>query len=71
MTLDDLLQHASVLKLETFALAGAGENKVDYTVRPVYPLTNLRLYFAYVMRGNTTANLPFFTGSMNARICGA
>lgn len=60
MTLDDLLQHASVLKLETFALAGAGENKVDYTVRPVYPLTNLQLYFAYVMRGNTTANLPFF-----------
>ena len=60
MTLDDLLQHASVLKLEAFALAGAGENKVDYTVRPVYPLTNLQLYFAYVMRGNTTANLPFF-----------
>lgn len=60
MTLDDLVQHASVLKLEAFALAGAGENKVDYTVRPVYPLTNLQLYFAYVMRGNTTANLPFF-----------
>ena len=31
----------------------------DHTVRQVYPLTNLQLYFAYVMRGNTTANLPF------------
>ena len=60
MTLDDLLQHASVRKLEMFALDGAGKNQVDYTVRPVYPLTNLQLYFAYVMRGNTTANLPFF-----------
>ena len=28
-------------------------------MRQVYPLTNLQLYFAYVMRGNTTANLPF------------
>ena len=32
---------------------------MDYTAREVYPLTNLQLYFAYVMRGNTTANLPF------------
>ena len=59
MTLDDLLQHASVLKLEKFAQEGAGAEQVDYTVRQVYPLTNLQLYFAYVMRGNTTANLPF------------
>ena len=59
MTLDDLLQHASVLKLEEFAREGAGAEQIDYTVRPVYPLTNLQLYFAYVMRGNTTANLPF------------
>ena len=59
MTLDDLLQHASVLKLEEFAREGAGAEQVDHTVRQVYPLTNLQLYFAYVMRGNTTANLPF------------
>ena len=59
MTLNDLLQHASVLKLEKFAQEGAGAEQVDHTVRQVYPLTNLQLYFAYVMRGNTTANLPF------------
>ena len=59
MTLDDLLQHASVLKLEKFARERAGAEQVDHTVRQVYPLTNLQLYFAYVMRGNTTANLPF------------
>ena len=59
MTLNDFLQHASVLKLEKFAQEGAGAEQVDHTVRQVYPLTNLQLYFAYVMRGNTTANLPF------------
>ena len=59
MTLDDLLQHASVRKVEEFAREGAGAEQVDHTVRQVYPLTNLQLYFAYVMRGNTTANLPF------------
>ena len=48
-----------MLKLEEFAREGAGAEQVDHTVRQVYPLTNLQLYFAYVMRGNTTANLPF------------
>ena len=71
MTLDDLVQHASVLKLEAFAKEGAGKNQVDYTVRPVYPLTNLQLYFAYVMRGNTTANLPFFYSWMSVPTCAA
>lgn len=59
MTLDDLMGHATVLKLEQFALGGRERANVDYTVRETYPLTNLQLYFAYVMRGNTTANLPF------------
>lgn len=59
MTLDDLMSHASVEKLEQFAAESAEHPQVDYAVREVYPLTNLQLYFAYVMRGNTTANLPF------------
>ena len=50
MTLNDLLQHASVLKLEKFAQEGAGAEQVDHTVRQVDPLTNLQLYFAYVIR---------------------
>lgn len=59
MTLDDLMNHATVQKLEQFAAGEKERSRVDYTVQDVYPLTNLQLYFAYVMRGNTTANLPF------------
>ena len=59
MTLADLMSNGSVLKLEEFLKKEQGRPAVDYTARDVYPLTNLQLYFAYVMRGNTTANLPF------------
>lgn len=58
LTLDDLMAHATVEKLEAYYIQTQSEEKVDYSVRPVYPLTNLQIYFAYVMRGNTTANLP-------------
>ncbi|MDO4268096.1 MAG: AMP-binding protein [Eubacteriales bacterium] len=60
LTLDDLMNNATVLKLEELAKKQESGAAVDYSWRPVYPLTNLQLYFAYVMRGNTTANLPFF-----------
>ena len=58
ITLDDLMSHASVEKLEAYYTEKLNDEQVDYSVRPVYPLTNLQIYFAYVMRGNTTANLP-------------
>lgn len=58
VTLDELMEHATVEKLETF-INESKDNTIDYTVREEYPLTNLQTYFAYVMRGNTTANLPF------------
>lgn len=60
VTLDDLLTHTTVLSLEELLKEKQTEGSIDYTKRDVYPLTNLQLYFAYVMRGNTTANLPFF-----------
>ncbi len=59
MTINDLMKHSSILKLEAFCQEAQNQEQIDYSVRPVYPLTNLQLYFAYVMRGNTTANLPF------------
>lgn len=59
VTLNDLMLHPTVEKLEAFFQEQKEGGQVDYTVRDVYPLTNLQLYFAYVMRGNTTANLPF------------
>ena len=51
------MSHATVEKLEAYYKETLKEEKVDYSVRPVYPLTNLQIYFAYVMKGNTTANL--------------
>lgn len=59
MTLEDLMHNATVEKLEKWFMDGQEQGQADYTVRDVYPLTNLQMYFAYVMRGNTTSNLPF------------
>lgn len=59
ITLSDLLEYNTIEKLEAFL----GEKKqvasVDLSVREVYPLTNMQKYFAYIIKGNTTANLPF------------
>lgn len=59
ITLNDLASHTTVLALESFIREAKEQEPVDFTVQEIYPLTNLQLYFAYVMRGNTTANLPF------------
>lgn len=60
ITLDELMSHASILKLEEVAKEKEGQGRTDYSWRPKYPLTGVQMFFAYVMRGNTTANLPFF-----------
>ena len=60
LTLTELMEHPTVEKLAVLKEEKGGSSDVDYTVREVYPLTKLQMYFAYVMRGNTTANLPFF-----------
>lgn len=60
LTLNDLMENPTVLKLEGFYEKSQKQEKVDYTIRKTYPLTGLQTYFAYIMRGNTTANLPFF-----------
>ena len=59
MTLDELVKHPTVLTLEELYNEKQNAETIDYSVRQVYPLTTLQLYFAYVMRGNTTSNLPF------------
>ena len=60
ITLDELMSHTSILKLEAVAKEKEGQGRTDYSWRPKYPLTGVQMFFAYVMRGNTTANLPFF-----------
>ena len=59
LTLDDLMQHRSVLALEALYNERKNAETPEYSPRSIYPLTTVQLYFAYVMRGNTTSNLPF------------
>ena len=58
ITLQELSENATVEKIEAFAKAQE-ESNVDYTAREVYPLTGLQTYFAYILRGHSTSNLPF------------
>lgn len=60
MTLTELMENATVEKIALKWEEAGKIKEVDYSVREKYPLTRLQMYFAYVMRGNTTANLPFF-----------
>lgn len=59
MTFNDLMENSTVLKIEEFFTEEKAENKVDLSVRNVYPLTAMQKYFAYIIKGNTTGNLPF------------
>ena len=59
MQLSDLIQHTSIEALEGVITANINKEEVDYSIRKVYPLTNVQLYFATAIRGNTTGNLPF------------
>ncbi|MCD8338350.1 MAG: AMP-binding protein [Lachnospiraceae bacterium] len=60
ITLNELMNNTTVEKLEALCLQSRKRESIDYTPREFSPLTNLQLYFAYVVRGNTTANLPYF-----------
>uniref|UniRef100_UPI00405681BB AMP-binding protein n=1 Tax=Acetatifactor sp. TaxID=1872090 RepID=UPI00405681BB len=59
IVLDELMSNATVEKLEKLYIKKNTSKKVDYSVRDVYPLTNVQKFMAYVMRGNTTSNIPF------------
>ena len=59
LTLNDLLENNTVLALEAFVADNKEKEHADYTVREKYPLTGLQKYFVYIIRGNTTGNLPF------------
>lgn len=61
LTLTELMENATIEKLAALweRKASNGEGS-GHAKQDVYPLTRLQMYFAYVMRGNTTANLPFF-----------
>lgn len=58
ISLQELSEHPTIKSLDSFA-AEKEASQVDYTVREVYPLTGTQTYFGYILRGNTTSNLPF------------
>ncbi len=58
ISLQELSENATVEKLEQFAQTKK-EAMIDYSVRETYPLIGIQKYFGYILRGNTTSNLPF------------
>lgn len=54
-----LLEQNTILKIEAFLYEKKNEETIDYSIRETYPLTNMQKYFGYIIRGNTTGNLPF------------
>ncbi len=59
ISLSELMDHPSIIALEEFFEKQDEKPSVDLSVREVYPLTSMQMYFAYVIPGNTTGNLPF------------
>lgn len=58
ISLQELSENPTVEKLEQFAQIKK-EEIVDYAIRETYPLIGIQKYFGYILRGNTTSNLPF------------
>ncbi len=56
---NELMTENTIEKLERFFLEKDEAPKIDYTPRKEYPLTAMQMYFGYIIRGNTTGNLPF------------
>ncbi len=60
LTLTELMEHPSVEKLSVLLEEKTKAEKIDYSIRDKYPLITRQMYFAYVIPGNTTGNLPYF-----------
>lgn len=55
---DDLVEHPSVSALRELVTSRGGSPQ-PHPVLERYPLTNMQVFFVHILRGNTTANLPF------------
>lgn len=67
ITFTDLQTHRTIKDIEAFFIENEEKVQIDYTPRPVYKMCTTQNYFAYILRGNTTANLPF-TFELNPEI---
>lgn len=74
MAWGDLVDHASLAGILRFA-EEHGQEPAPHPVLERYPLTNMQIWFAHILRGNTTANLPFLIrlkeGTDLVRLAGA
>lgn len=59
VTLSEIMENNTIEKLEVLYQEKMGQENVDYTPRPAYPLTGMMMYFSYIIAGNTTGNLPY------------
>lgn len=59
LELDEFMKLATVEKLANRYLEKSHWDAVDHSIRPVYGMSGVQTLFAYVMRGNTTSNIPF------------
>lgn len=66
ITFNDLLENNTILKIEKYLNEEKEQNNIDLSKREVYPLTGMQKYFAYIIKGNTTGNLPFTFKLSNA-----
>lgn len=60
LTLPELMENPTVSQLAALMEKAKNTATVDYTVREKYLLIDNQKGFVYKMRGNTTANLPYF-----------
>ncbi len=58
ISFNDLIENNTIVKIASLVGSASGDLGV-YPPQSVYPLTRMQLYFGYIIRGNTTGNLPF------------
>ena len=59
LELDEFMALPTVEKLAKRFEEKSHWDAVDHSIRPVYGMSGVQMLFAYVMRGNTTSNVPF------------
>lgn len=59
ISLAEIMDAASIEGIEKAILEKAAKGDNKHEIREAYPLTSMMMYFAYVIPGNTTGNLPY------------
>ena len=59
ISLTELMDNNTIQGLEALCLEKQAKGQMKHEILPAYPLTPIMMYFAYIIPGNTTGNLPF------------